>query len=218
MNRRVRACISILIVVSVAIISGIVLWKTMIDEASLGELGLVGVFLSAIFSHMTIIARDFFMPLFLTLTNVYNPILIGVVTGWGGAIGDVTAYFLGWGVSEAVIEDYKEDRLSRWIKKYGLWVILLFSITPLPDTPIVILAGSNRLSFKKLLIAQGVGKMMLYSLGAIIGGLLYTELIISFGKIYASVLIVALSVIFCALLSWKKSREKILRGLEGLIH
>lgn len=218
MNRRVRACISILIVVSVAIISGIVLWKTMIDEASLGELGLVGVFLSAIFSHMTIIARDFFMPLFLTLTNVYNPILIGVVTGWGGAIGDVTAYFLGWGVSEAVIEDYKEDRLSRWIKKYGLWAILLFSITPLPDTPIVILAGSNRLSFKKLLIAQGVGKMVLYSLGAIIGGLLYTELIISFGKIYASILIVALSVIFCALLSWKKSREKILRGLEGLIH
>lgn len=218
MNRRVRACISILIVVSVAIISGIVLWKTMIDEANLGELGLVGVFLSAIFSHMTIIARDFFMPLFLTLTNVYNPILIGVVTGWGGAIGDVTAYFLGWGVSEAVIEDYKEDRLSRWIKKYGLWAILLFSITPLPDTPIVILAGSNRFSFKKLLIAQGVGKMVLYSLGAIIGGLLYTELIISFGKIYASILVVALSVIFCALLSWKKSREKILRGLESLIH
>lgn len=218
MNRKVRGYIGILGASSVAAVSGIALWKTVLDGSSLGELGLLGVFLAAVFSHMTIVARDLFMPLFLSLTSLYNPLLIGVVTGWGGAIGDAAAYFLGWGVSEAVAEGDREDRLSLWIKKYGLWAILLFSITPLPDTPIVILAGSNRISFKKILIIQGVGKMILYSLGAVVGGLIYTELIASFGRIYASILIVALSLLLCILLSWKKSRERILAGLEKFIH
>ncbi|MBS7620285.1 VTT domain-containing protein [Candidatus Bathyarchaeota archaeon] len=217
MNRKIRGYIGIVGAFSVATISSIVLWKTVIDDSSLGEFGLLGVFLAAVFSHTTIVLKDLFMPLFLSLTRVYNPILIGIVTGWGGAIGDAAAYFLGWGVSEAVDGRDREDRLSLWIKKYGLWAILLFSITPIPDTPIVILAGSNRISFKKILIIQGIGKMILYSMGAVVGGLLYTELIASVGRIYASVLIVALSLLLCILLSWKKSREKILAELEKLI-
>lgn len=215
---KMKAYLSILSVVVTAIFSGFVLWKTMIEQVSLGQFGLGGIFLASMFSHLTIVGRDLFVPLFLPLATVYNPILLGTITGWGGAIGDLSAYFLGWGVAETIRgSDVKEDRLTIWIKRYGIWAVLLFSITPLPDTPIVMLAGSSHISFKKILLAQGVGKMVLYSLGAIVGGFVFSELTESVGSIYASAFIAILSVSFCIIINWRRSRDLILSWVERLI-
>jgi len=215
---KTKAYIGIISVLATAIVSGIILWKTVIEQVSLGQFGLGGVFLASMLSHMTIVGRDLFVPVFLPLSAIYHPILVGTITGWGGAIGDVTAYFLGWGVAETMgANAQRNDRLTRWIKRYGIWSVLLFSATPLPDTPIVMLAGSSHLPFKKILLAQGVGKMLLYSLGAIVGGFVFAGLSESLGSIYASVIVVVISVGFCFLVNWSRSRELILGWLERLI-
>lgn len=214
---KTKAYVSIVGVASIAIISAVVLWKIMVEQSNLGQLGLGGIFLASMLSHMTIIARDMFVPMFLSLSNVYNPILLGAIAGWGGAIGDVSAYFLGWGVAESVRGNGEDDQLTKWIKKYGLWAVLLFSATPLPDTPIILLAGTSRLPFRKLLIVQGIGKTALYSLGAIVGGFLFAGLTESVGSLYASAFMVALSVIFCILVSWPRSRDLIFGWVERLI-
>lgn len=166
-----KAYLSILSVAAIAVISAVALWKIMFEQSDIGRFGLGGIFLASMLSHMTIIARDMFVPIFLSLTNIYNPILLGAVAGWGGAIGDVTAYFLGWGVGESVRRNGEnDDRLMSWIKKYGLWAVLLFSATPL-----------------------------------------------SVGNLYASAFMVVLSVTFCILVSWPKSRDLIFGWVERFI-
>jgi membrane protein YqaA with SNARE-associated domain len=213
-----QAVISILGVVTVALLSGGLLYRLMIQGDSLGNLGLIGVLIAAMLSHLTVVARDMFLPLFLPLASVYNPIVLGTAAGTGAAIGEVTTYFLGWGVAESMepLND-SEDRIARWINKYGLWAVLLVAITPLPDTPIVILAGSRKLPFTKLVVVEVFGKSALYSLGAMMGGLVYGGLENTIGAVLASALLVVGSLIFSVAVTWKPSRDLIFGWFEKLV-
>lgn len=214
-----RAYFSIFAVAATAVLSAIVLWQTMTMGSSLGRLGLVGIFLGAMLSHLTVVARDMFVPMFLTLTPIYSPILLGAAAGWGGALGEVTTYFLGWGVSESVRETHSEadNRVFRWIRRYGLWAVLLVSLTPLPDTPIVLFAGSSRLPLKKLILVEGAGKTAYYILGAVVGGFIFTGLEEALGSMASSMVTVTASVAFCVLVTWRKSRDAIFGWVERLI-
>jgi membrane protein YqaA with SNARE-associated domain len=213
-----RAIYSILGVIAVALISGWLLWKLMIQGDSLGQLGLIGVGIAAMLSHLTVVARDMFVPLFLPLASVYHPIVLGTAAGTGAAIGEVTTYFLGWGVAESLEPlSESEDRISRWINKYGLWAVLLVALTPLPDTPIVILAGSRKLPFTKLAIVEIIGKSTLYSVGALMGGFVYSGLENTIGTVLASVLMVIGSLLFSIAVTWKPTRDLIFGWIEKLV-
>jgi membrane protein YqaA with SNARE-associated domain len=213
-----RAIYSIIGVIAVAIISGGLLWKLMVQGDSLGQLGLIGVLIAAMLSHLTVVARDMFVPLFLPLASVYHPLILGSVAGTGAAIGEVTTYFLGWGVAESMEPlSESEDRIAQWINKYGLWAVLLVALTPLPDTPIVILAGSRKLPFGKLAIVEIIGKSALYSVGALMGGLVYRGLENTIGTVLASSLMVFGSLIFSIAVTWKPTRDLIFGWMEKLI-
>ncbi len=214
---RSRAVVSIVAVAVVAVLSGVVLWRWTIDPETLGQFGLGGIFLASMLSHLTVVARDMFIPMFLPLASVYNPLVLGASAGIGAAIGEITTYFLGWGVAETIQENQGEDnRLARWIRRYGLWAVLLVAVTPLPDTPIILLAGSNKLPFEKLFVVECIGKTALYSVGAVVGGVVFTGLTGAGGGITASVLMVAGSLLFCILVTWKKSRDLIFGWFERL--
>jgi membrane protein YqaA with SNARE-associated domain len=214
---RGRAVLSITSVVLVAAVSAYVLLGWMSNPDSILRYGLGSIFLVSMISHLTVVARDMFIPMYLPLATVYNPLVLGVAAGLGAAIGEVTTYVLGWGVAETIEEREGEDsRLSRWIRKYGLWAVLLVAVTPLPDTPIVLLAGSNKLPFGRLFIVEAVGKTVLYSIGAIVGGFVFTGLTGAFGGVGASALMVAGSLVFCVLVTWKKSRDMLFGWFERL--
>lgn len=214
---RRRALISIMAVVFTVAISMIVLWRWTVDPASLGQIGLGSVFIVSLVSHLTIVARDMFVPIYLPLASIYHPLLLGSAAGCGAALGELTTYLLGWGVAES-LEDSggEESRLARWIRRYGLWAVLLVSSTPLPDTPIVLLAGSSRLHLGKLLVVEIVGKTALYSLGAVVGGFVFMGLLGAVGGLWASVLMVLGSLVFCVLVTWKRSRDLIFGWFERL--
>lgn len=212
-----RALISVIGVVAVAVISSALLYQLMAEGESLGNMGLVGVFLAAMLSHLTVVARDMFVPLFLPLAPYYHPIILGTAAGMGGAIGEVSTYMLGWGVAESMENSKTDDRLARWINKYGIWAVLLVAATPLPDTPIVILAGSRKLPFRRLLAAEIVGKSALYSLGAVIGGAVFAGLENTVGIAVASALMVIGSLVFCIAVTWGPSRNLIFGWMEKLI-
>jgi len=199
-----------------AILSSIILYETVLTNNILSEVGLFGIFLSSMFSHLTVIGRGIFGPTFLLLTQIYHPILLGAFAGWGGAIGEVTTYYLGSVISEAV-EEKEDNRLKKWINKYGLIVILFLAATPLPDTPIILLAGSSRFPVLKILIIEGIGKTLFYSLGALFGGFIFTSLSDIVGSLITSTIIVGASMAFCIAVSWEKSREKILKLINKYV-
>jgi membrane protein YqaA with SNARE-associated domain len=214
---RSRAVVSLVAVAALAALSGIILWQWTTNPETLGQSGLAGIFIASMLSHLTVIARDMFVPMFLPLASVYNPLVLGACAGVGAAVGEITTYFLGWGVAETIQENQNEDnRLTRWIRRYGLWAVLLVAVTPLPDTPIVLLAGSNKLPLGRLFVVECVGKTALYSVGAVVGGVVFMGLTGAVGGIAASVLMVAGSLLFCILVTWKKSRDLIFGWFERL--
>ncbi|MEM2150076.1 MAG: hypothetical protein QXW55_01505 [Candidatus Bathyarchaeia archaeon] len=215
MKVKVKAIIKLSGIIATMALSMLTLYRMPISDALLDKYEIIGVLLSAFFSHLTIIARGFFVPLFLSLTEKYSPLLLGLSAGFGGGLGEIIAYCWGSSIKETLSADKGgDDPLPKWIERYGLLAILLFASSPLPDTPIMILAGAFRFPLWKLTIIQVIGKTTLYTVGAVFGGFVFMELKSLAEEIFISTIILALSVILCILVSWGKSRRKILSFLD----
>jgi membrane protein YqaA with SNARE-associated domain len=217
MNR--RAYLTIAGVTATALISGYLLLLFFTDTTRVESMGLSGIFIITLLSHSTMVARDIFVPVFLALTPFYNPFLLGLTAGVGGAIGDIIPYLLGLGVAETVESTggKAEDLVGKWIKKYGLWAILVVAATPLPDLPVVMLAGTRRLPLHKLLLIETVGKTALYSVAALVGGWIFEILIGAVGGTVASVGMVVMSIVFSIALTWPPSRDWLFQILDRFI-
>ncbi|MEM2320594.1 MAG: VTT domain-containing protein [Candidatus Bathyarchaeia archaeon] len=187
------------------------------DGVFLKDYGLLGVFLAALLSHLSIIARGAFLPALFSLTEFYGPVLLGLTAGLGGALGEVTAYYWGSGIRDAFNTKREKDNLPKLAERYGLIILLLFASSPLPDTPIVLLAGSLRLPLWKVISIQVIGKTILYLAGAHIGCLIFMELKSVFDYEITSTILLVASFTLCILVSWRKSRDKILRGIDKII-
>ena len=214
-----RAYLTITGVTVTALVSGYLLLLLFTDNTRLEAMGLGGIFAASLLSHATMVARDIFVPLFLALTPFYHPVILGVSAGIGGAVGDIIPYLLGLGVAET-IEDKgsrAEDLVGRWIKKYGLWAVLIVAMTPLPDLPVIMLAGTRRLPFAKLVLLEATGKTVLYSIGAFVGGRVFELLIGVVGSWAASIGMVVASILFSIALTWPPSRDWLFGVLDRLI-
>ncbi len=214
-----RAILTIGGVAATALVSGYLLLLLFTDSSRLEAMGLGGIFAASMLSHATMVARDIFVPAFLALTPFYHPIILGTCAGLGGAVGDVIPYLLGLGVAETVEKtgSKSEALVDKWIKKYGLWAVLVVAMTPLPDLPVVMLAGTRRLPLTKLLALEAVGKTVLYSVGAYVGGWVFELLIGAVGSWLASVGIVVGSIVFSVALTWPPSRDWLFSILDSLI-
>ena len=214
-----RAYLTITGVTVTALVSGYLLLLLFTDNTRLVAMGLGGIFAASLLSHATMVARDIFVPLFLALTPFYNPVILGASAGIGGAVGDIIPYLLGLGVAETVEDkgSRAEDLVGRWIKKYGLWAVLIVAMTPLPDLPVIMLAGTRRLPFAKLVLLEAAGKTVLYSIGACVGGWVFELLIGVVGSWVASVGMVVVSIIFSIALTWPPSRDWLFGILDRFI-
>jgi membrane protein YqaA with SNARE-associated domain len=214
-----RAYLTITGVTVTALVSGYLLLLLFTDNTRLEAMGLGGIFAASLLSHATMVARDIFLPLFLALTPFYHPVILGVSAGIGGAVGDVIPYLLGLGLAETVEDkgSRAEDLVGRWIKNYGLWAVLIVAMTPLPDLPVIMLAGTRRLPFAKLVLLEATGKTVLYSIGAFVGGRVFELLIGVVGSWVASIGMVVASILFSIALTWPPSRDWLFGILDRLI-
>ena len=62
-----KAVLSIAGVVFVASVSIYVLWRWTTNPESLGQIGLGSIFVVSMVSHLTVVARDMFIPMYLPL-------------------------------------------------------------------------------------------------------------------------------------------------------
>jgi membrane protein YqaA with SNARE-associated domain len=214
-----KAYLTIAGVAATALVSGYILLLFFTDTARVEEMGLAGIFIVSLLSHATMVARDIFVPLFLALSPMYNPVILGACAGIGGAIGDIIPYLLGLGVAETVEKtgSKAENLVDKWMRKYGLWAVLVVAMTPLPDLPVVMLAGTRRLPFTKLVLIEAVGKTALYSVGALVGGWVFELLIGAVGSWLASAGMLVGSIVFSVALTWPPSRDWLFNLLDRFI-
>jgi membrane protein YqaA with SNARE-associated domain len=146
----------------VAIVVTIVLFIYRDSVAEIGGVGYLGTFLISLVSNGTIILPVPGIIVIFSLGATFSPWLIGLTAGAGGAIGELTGYAAGFSGRRILRSNRTYRRAVVWVRRWGVWVVLLFTITPLPLDVVGIAAGALRFPIWKFLLVCFFGKSLLY--------------------------------------------------------
>ncbi|HEY40486.1 MAG TPA: VTT domain-containing protein [Dehalococcoidia bacterium] len=151
--------IMLLLVVAVTI----VLFIYRDNVSQLEEYGYLGAFLINLIANATIILPMPGQLLTFAFGASFNPLLVGLASGFGGALGEMTGYIAG-ASGRGVLQDNRTYlNAVSWLKKWGMLVIFLFTVTPLPVDLVGIAAGALRYPVWKFLLVCFLGKAILYT-------------------------------------------------------
>jgi membrane protein YqaA with SNARE-associated domain len=160
----------------------IVIYATRDVVQKYAEYGYLGVFVISVLGNATLI---FPAPSFTVVAfgAVLNPYVVGVLAGCGAALGEMTGYALGLGMSPNLDEGTnvagmgeKQMKWLRWLRpKFQRWgVIVIFVLAAIPN-PIFdmggILAGMARMAWWKFLTAAALGKTVRFTLLSMMFGI-----------------------------------------------
>jgi len=88
-----------------------------------------------------------------------HPLLVGLVTGLGEALGELTGYFAGLGGRGLVEGQGWYRRVSAWVRRRGDLALFLLSAVPNPLFDLAgIAAGGLRFPWPRFLVAVWLGK------------------------------------------------------------
>jgi membrane protein YqaA with SNARE-associated domain len=140
--------------------------------------GYWGLFVISLFAGSPIPIPTPSMILTFTLGSILNPVLVGLVSGFGNAVGNAFIFWAGHGghkffqsVSSSSSEETKKptSRIGRFFKRLTsmpefmknrvLWAVYLLSIYPNPIlTPLILGMGAMRFRFWKFFLVIWAGK------------------------------------------------------------
>lgn len=130
--------------------------------SALERMGYLGAFLAGLLgASVPFFPSYVLIPL---MATQLNPFIVGVVSGVGAGVGQYLHYYVGFG-GRYLFSAKTRARFERWrlrLDKYGAWLILIMSATPLtPDDVIWIPLGLVGYPKVKALLAGILGKTML---------------------------------------------------------
>ncbi|MGB9660155.1 MAG: VTT domain-containing protein [Nitrososphaerales archaeon] len=128
-------------------------------------MGYAGAFVSGFLATSTLFLSVFPSYIIVPFLGVFlNPLLVGILAGLGAGLGQYLHYYVGVG-GRYVLSEKRRESLAKWrlrLEKYGLWLIILFAMTPLtPDDLIWIPLGLIGYPKMKALLAAITGKIIL---------------------------------------------------------
>ncbi len=134
------------------------------------EFGYPGIFLIALLANATILLPAPGVAVIYAMGAVFNPLLVGLAAGTGGAIGELSGYLAGFS-GQAVIENTNVyERTKPWVDKYGGWAILVLSAIPNPFFDAAgVAAGIAKMPMKTFLFFVWIGQLIKMTLFAYAG-------------------------------------------------
>ena len=135
----------------------------------LQTLGYLGAFLISLIANGTIILPMPGLLLLFALGAALNPVAVGVISGAGGALGEMTGYLAGRSGSGIWRKTQAYTNAVGWVRRWGSWVVFLFTVTPLPVDVVGVAAGAVRFPVWKFLLVCWAGKAVLYTGMALAG-------------------------------------------------
>ena len=132
-------------------------------------LGYPGAFLISVIGNATILVPFPYVGVAFILGGlregmvfVFDPWLIGIVSGIGAMIGEMTGYFIGYGGGK-LIDESQTSAFKKYVDAHPRatpLVIWFLAVTPIPDDVLVVPLGAARYSWWKVALAQLLGKTM----------------------------------------------------------
>jgi membrane protein DedA with SNARE-associated domain len=171
---KTRLLPALMIVFVVAIVIGVFVISRYYPEKieSLQGYGYLGVFVISLILNATLVlpaGNILVMAVMATalppLLCIPAPFMVGIIGGLAAAIGESTGYLAGYG-GQAALEKKKDlyARMERWLKRWGIWLIMLFSALPLVFDVVGLAAGALRYPYWKFFLAAWAGRAVLYAL------------------------------------------------------
>jgi len=158
--------LTVLLVIAITVV--IFLNRDRVSE--LENLGYLGAFLISLVSNASIVLPTPGLLLLFALGAAFNPVLVGVVGGVGGAIGELSGYIAGHSGRGIAQNSKWFNRAERWVSRWGTLTVFVFSLIPaLPFDAAGVAAGVVHFSIKKFLVACFLGKTLLYIAMALFG-------------------------------------------------
>ncbi len=153
----------------IAITVGLFVYRDSVTRVQ--GLGYLGAFVISFAGNATVILPMPGLVLIFALGASLNPVLVGLVAGVGGSVGEITGYTAGYS-GRAIVSGHRTyEDAAGWLRRWGFWVVLLFTVTPLPVDVIGVAAGALRYPLWKFLAACLLGKSVLYTGMAVLGAL-----------------------------------------------
>jgi len=180
------------------------------------DYGYLGAFIGSILGNITIALPIPYAFLVAALGTKLNPFILGLVSGLGATIGELSSYLLGRAGRRALNPQQlsRLDVARRLLDRYGYLTIILFAVTPLPDDLLLVPLGLMNYDLKTLAVSVWIGKTVLALALAYAGyygsdylSIMYT----SAGWTGIALTLVSLAIVTIALvkLDWEKILEKL---------
>lgn len=162
----------ILRILALAAVIGITIYIYSIREHvdEFATYGYQGIFLVMLMANATVIIPAPGVAVVFAMGNVFNPILVALAAGTGGAIGELSGYLAGFS-GQAIVENTQTyNRVYPWVRKYGVWAILVLSAIPNPFFDLAgIAAGVAKIPVWKFLLFCWVGQLIKMAMFAYAG-------------------------------------------------
>jgi len=128
--------------------------------AEFQEYGYLGIFIISIISSASIVLPVPSWILVATLGGILNPVLVGIVSGIGGTIGEMTGYLLGYGGRLAIDNVPLYNRMVSWMKRWGSVTIFVLALIPNPLFDVAgAAAGLLRFPIWKFILFGAAGRI-----------------------------------------------------------
>ena len=133
-----------------------------------GWLAYLIVFGTSLVSNLTIIAPvPFAVSIMVAAATEWNPVLIALLAGIGGGIGELSGYYAGYFGRKIAISDgmIGRGRIEGWIQRYGAWAIFVIALQPVIPFDIGgLIAGAAKMPVRKFLPALIAGRFIKYTI------------------------------------------------------
>jgi membrane protein YqaA with SNARE-associated domain len=164
MNWLKKNLLAIIVILAVIAIS-VALYLCRDIVSRLGNYGYLGAFLISLIASLTIILPVPGFLLLMSLASIFNPILIALAASTGGIIGELSSYLAGRSGRSMLRANKTYLRAESWMKRWGVWAIMLFAFVPLVPFDVAGLAsGALRFPVWKFMVAGWIGKSVKFIL------------------------------------------------------
>jgi membrane protein YqaA with SNARE-associated domain len=132
--------------------------------------GYLGAFVVSVLSAATIFVPVPGLIIIFTLGAVLNPWLVGIISGIGGTLGELTGYLLGYSGRAAISNMKLYHRMEYWMRRWGSVTILILAAIPNPVFDVAgAVAGALRFPVWKFCVYGGIGRIIKHTLVAFAG-------------------------------------------------
>jgi membrane protein YqaA with SNARE-associated domain len=156
----------ILTIVALAAMSGLFLFFP-IDWDKVGNWGYLGVFVVTFVATASFILPIPYLLIVARAGMFLDPILVTLVAGLAGALGELTGYVIGASGRDLFPKGKLYDKANHWMVTYGFWCVAFFAFVPNPVFDAIgFAAGVLKYPLWKFVLACFLGKSLKFLLAA----------------------------------------------------